>query len=69
MYLPYHVVMNFAAMVWYVLQSRWRVTLAAKWDAIKGLPKMWRKRKEIQARRVVGAWAIRKMMAKYLPRW
>ena len=43
------------------------VILKAKWDAIKGLRVMWRKRKEIQARRVVSAWEIRKMMEKGWP--
>lgn len=34
----------------------------------KGLPKMWKKRRELQASRVVGAWEIRKVMEKGWPR-
>jgi UDP-N-acetyl-D-mannosaminuronate dehydrogenase len=34
---------------------------------IEGLPKIWRKRGEIQCRRVVSAWEIRKMMEKGWP--
>jgi len=68
MYLPYHLAMNVASVIWYALRGRWRVILKAKWDAIKGLPGMWKKRREIQSHRVVGAWEIRKTMAKGLPR-
>ncbi|MGH8633349.1 MAG: hypothetical protein ACRET7_04365, partial [Burkholderiales bacterium] len=35
---------------------------------IKGLPIMWKKRREVQARRVIGAWEIRKVMEKRWPR-
>jgi hypothetical protein len=59
--------LNIVFIVWYALKGRWRVNLKAKWDAIKGLRLMWRKRKEIQARRVVSAWEIRKVMEKGWP--
>ena len=36
-------------------------------DAIKGLPRMWKKRREIQAHRVVSGWEMRKMMEKGWP--
>jgi GT2 family glycosyltransferase len=68
LYLPYHLAMNVASVIWYALKGRLRVILKAKWDAIKGLPKMWRKRREIQARRVVSSWEIRKVMEKGWPR-
>jgi len=67
LYLPLHSAMNAATLVWYSLQGRWRVILKSKWDAIRGLPKMWKKRKEVQARRVVSAREIRKTMAKGWP--
>jgi hypothetical protein len=67
-YLPYHIALNVAAIAWYALSGRWRVVLKAKWDAIRGLPKMWKKRREVQARRVVSAREIRKVMAKGWPR-
>jgi GT2 family glycosyltransferase len=50
--LPYHLALNVATLIWYGFQGRWRLILRAKVDAIKGLPKMWGKRREIQARRV-----------------
>ena len=64
LYLPLHVVANIAITVRYGLRGRLRIMLRAKRDALKRLPMMWRKRREIQARRVVGAWEIRKLMEK-----
>lgn len=58
LYLPQHIAVNLYMVARCALQGRWRVILKAKWDAIKGLPRMWKKRKEIQARRVAGAWEI-----------
>lgn len=66
-YLPQHLLLNVFSILWYVVRGRWRVILKAKWDAIKGLPRMWRKRKEIQARHVVSAWEIRKLMERGWP--
>jgi len=68
LYLPLHVALNAASIVWYSLKGRWRVILRAKWDAIKGLPRMWKKRRVIQARRSVSGWEIRKTMEKGWPR-
>lgn len=68
LYLPLHVALNIFAILWYALKGRWRVILKAKWDAIKGIPRMWRKRNVIQARRVVGAWELRRLMEKGFPR-
>lgn len=68
LYLPQHIAANLYIIVRYALQGRWRIILKAKWDAIKGLPTMWKKRRQIQAQRVVGAWEIRKVMEKGLPR-
>ncbi len=68
LYLPLHMALNVISILWYSLKGRWRVMLKAKWDAIKGLPKMWKKRREIQAKRVVSAWEIRRVMEKGWPR-
>ena len=67
-YLPYPIALNVAAIIWYALRGRWRVILRAKWDAIKGLPGMWKKRRVIQPRRSVRALEIRKVMEKGWPR-
>jgi GT2 family glycosyltransferase len=68
LYLPQHVAANLYIIFRYARLGRWRIVLKAKWDAIKGLPRMWPKRKEIQARRVVGMWEIRRTMEKGRPR-
>jgi GT2 family glycosyltransferase len=68
LYLPLHVAANLAMVVRYGLKGRWQVILAAKRDALKGLPLMWRKRRKLQARRVSAAWQLRKAMHKGWPR-
>lgn len=50
--LPLHVVMNLVALVVFTLRGQGRVIWRAKWDAIKGLRKMWRKRQAIQSIRM-----------------
>jgi len=67
LYLPLHIAMNAATIVWYTLKGRWRVILKSKWDAIRGLSKMWKKRREVQARRVLSAREIGNMMEKLWP--
>jgi GT2 family glycosyltransferase len=62
--LPLHVLMNLASILWFALQGRGRVILCAKRDAIKGLPKMWRKRKAIQSTRIATAREIWRLLDK-----
>jgi len=52
MLLPLHLVMNLVTIAWFTSRGQGKVILRAKWDAIKGLPRMWHKRREIQRRRV-----------------
>lgn len=56
--LPAHLVANAATVAAYALRGRGGVVLRAKRDAIRGLPRMWAKRREIQRGRTVSAWAI-----------
>lgn len=56
--LPLHVALNLASVIYFALRGRGRVILRAKRDALLGLPKMWRKRRYIQANRVASARAI-----------
>ena len=51
LFLPWHLVMNLASIVWFSLGGHGRVILRAKLDALKGIPKMWRKRREVRRRR------------------
>jgi GT2 family glycosyltransferase len=66
LYLPLHIAANIAIVVRYGLRGRWGVMLRAKIDALKTLAPMWRKRRDIQARRVAPAWELRKLMEKGL---
>lgn len=46
--LPLHLLLNLASIMWFASQGKGRVILRAKRDALLGVPKMWRKRQEIQ---------------------
>ena len=56
--LPLHVAMNLAGIVWFTLRGQGRVIVRAKWDAIKGVSKFWRKRARVQSTRRVSLWNI-----------
>jgi GT2 family glycosyltransferase len=49
--LPLHVLLNVVAVMHFSVRGQGKVILRAKYDAIKGLPRMWRKRRDIQAKR------------------
>jgi GT2 family glycosyltransferase len=63
LYLPQHLLLNLASVVWYTFRGQRRVILRAKWDALRRLPEVWRQRRVIQAQRRVSAWVIRRLMA------
>lgn len=50
--LPAHVLLNVVTVIWFVIRGHGKVIFRAKRDALLGLPKMWEKRKQIQANRV-----------------
>lgn len=50
--LPLHLLMNLFTVVWFTARGKGSVIFKAKWDALKGLPTAWRKRRYIQAHRV-----------------
>lgn len=54
-YLPQHVLANVLGVVWFSARGLGPTVLRAKWDAVRGLPAAWRKRRDVQARRRVGA--------------
>jgi len=47
-YLPQHLLANLAALLWFTIQGKGKVIFRAKWDAIKGLPRVFIQRKAIQ---------------------
>jgi GT2 family glycosyltransferase len=64
--LPLHLVMNISAIVLFSFRGQSRIILKAKWDAIKGVPRAWRKRREIQAKRVATIGDIWRVLDKSL---
>jgi GT2 family glycosyltransferase len=50
--LPIHIVQNLAMIAMFAMRGKTRVILRSKWDALRGLPRAWRKRRSIQADRV-----------------
>lgn len=64
--LPLHLALNLFSIFYFSFRGQARVILRAKWDALKGLPKMWRKRREIQSRRIVSAYDIWRLLDKRL---
>jgi GT2 family glycosyltransferase len=51
--LPSHIVLNLITIIWFSIKGRGTIILKAKWDAILGVPRMWKKRRDIQKNRHV----------------
>ncbi len=64
--LPLHVALSLLTIVWFTLRGQGKVIWRAKRDALLGLPKMWRKRKQIQKNRVASIASIWRMLDKRL---
>lgn len=64
--LPLHVALNLASIIWFALGGQAGVILRAKRDALLGLPKMWRKRQQIQKSRLASIGNIWGMLDKRL---
>lgn len=66
LFLPLHLTMNVTSIIWFSFRGQGKVILRAKWDALKGLPTTWRKRRKIQADRVASVWDIWRALDKSL---
>jgi GT2 family glycosyltransferase len=64
LYLPQHLLLNLAAVVWYSARGQAGTILRAKRDALKGLRVALGQRREIQSRRSASALALRRRMVK-----
>lgn len=64
--LPLHIAMNLATVGMFIMRGNGRVILRAKRDALLGLPKMWRKRQEIQKNRTASVGEIWRVLDKHL---
>jgi GT2 family glycosyltransferase len=56
--LPLHVALNLASILLFSIRGQGRLILKSKKDAFLGIPRMWRKRREIQKNRVGSLGAI-----------
>jgi GT2 family glycosyltransferase len=64
--LPLHLVLNLASIIWFAFRGQGRVVWRAKRDALLGLPKMWRKRQQIQKSRIASISDIWRVLDKHL---
>ena len=62
--LPAHIALNLVTIVWFSLRGQGAVILKAKRDALCGLPRMWKKRRDIQKYRTASAVEIWKALDK-----
>jgi GT2 family glycosyltransferase len=67
--LPIHLALNFIAVIYFVMRGQGRIILRAKWDALCGIPRMWKKRRDIQRNRSASVGEIWQVLDKsFLPR-
>lgn len=66
LYLPQHLLLNLAAVVWYSVHGQAQTILRAKRDALKGLRATVAQRREVQSRRSTSALHVRRRMVKGL---
>lgn len=66
LFLPLHVMLNLVSIFWFALRGQGGVILRAKRDALLGLPKMWRKRRQIQKARLASISDIWRVLDKRL---
>ena len=74
LYLPHHIALNLAALLFYPWRGQGKVVFRAKRDAILGLPSVLRRRKLVQRGRRVDVWTLRRALrrgalAPYLSRY
>ena len=62
--LPAHIVLNLVTIIWFVLRGQCAVIFKAKWDALCGISRMWKKRSEIENNRKLSAREIWKVLDK-----
>lgn len=62
LYLPQHVALNLAALLYYPLRGQGGVVFKAKIDALRGLRSVLKKRRLVQATRRSDVWALRRAL-------
>jgi GT2 family glycosyltransferase len=66
LYLPQHVALNVAALLYYPWRRQGRVVWRAKRDALRGLPAVLRRRASVQRHQMVEPWTLRRSFARGL---
>jgi GT2 family glycosyltransferase len=61
-YFAHHLLLNLVSIVHFALRGQARTILRAKIDAVRGLPRVWRQRRHVQAQRRIGAGELRRFM-------
>jgi len=69
LFMPFHILLNMYSLLRFIVRGQGSVIFRAKRDAIKGLPAMWRKRKQIQSTRIASSKEILRVMDKWLIPW
>jgi GT2 family glycosyltransferase len=64
LYLLQHLVVNLLTFLAFVVHGQGRAITRAKWDALRGLPRILRERRRIQSQRRAGVRDLRALMAK-----
>lgn len=64
MFLPLHIGINLITIAWFVFKGQGGIILRAKRDALRGIPRMWRKRCKIKKQRVAPSCEIWRVMDK-----
>jgi len=62
LYLPQHLALNVAALLYYPWRGQGRVVFRAKLDALRGLPSVLRRRRLVQRTRRANAWTLRRAL-------
>jgi GT2 family glycosyltransferase len=62
MYLPQHLALNIAAILYYPKRGQGRIVLKAKIDALCSLPSVLKRRRTVQRPRRVNTWTLRRAM-------
>lgn len=63
-YLPWHVAVSIAGLAWFTARGRGGAYLAAKRDALRGLPWAWRARRAVQRTRTVPVDDVRRLLSR-----
>ena len=63
LFLPFHILLNIATVLWFLLRGRGAVIFRAKRDAFARIPHFWRKRKLVQSGRTASIWNVLRLLS------